>query len=77
MVMDMSAKKQAREERMQAKKEMIKEQKGDVDTEATESIPADGNEVPLAEVPTEKSKVVEAPDVSPEKTATPRKGQAS
>jgi len=77
MVMDMSAKKKGREERMQAKKDMIKEQKGEVDTEASEAIPADGADKPLEEIPTEKSKVVETPDVSPDKTATPRKGQAS
>ena len=77
MVMDMSAKKQARDERLQAKKDMINEQKGEADTDAQASIPEDQTDIPLEEVPTEKSKVLDAPDVSQAKTATPRKNQAS
>ena len=77
MVMDMSARKKAREERLQAKKDMINEQKGEADIETTESIPEDSKDAQLEKIQTEKSKVVEAPDVAQVKTATPRKGQAS
>ncbi len=77
MVVDMSAKKKAREERMEAKKEMINEQKGNVDTDATESIPEGKAEVPLEKIATKKSKVVESPEMAQEKNAAPRKGQAS
>ena len=76
MVMDMSAKKQAREERLQAKKEIISEQKGTVDTDS-ESIPGEAPDTSLEDVPTEKAKVVDSPEVAQVKSATPRKGQAS
>jgi len=67
MVVDMSAKKKAREERMEAKKEMINEQKGNVDTDATESIPEGKAEVPLEKIATKKSKVVESPEMAQER----------
>lgn len=75
LVVDMSAKTKAREERLQAKKEMIKEQKGAAEAEGVEAIP--GEDAPMEQIDTEKSKVVEAPEMAQAKTSTPRKGQAS
>jgi len=77
LVVDMTAKTKAREERLQAKKEMINEQKGTVDPEASDTTPEDSAAVPLEKVASEKSKVVEAPEMAKAKSATPRKGQAS
>jgi hypothetical protein len=76
IVVDMTAKTKAREERLEAKKEMIKEQKGSTE-EVADSIPADTNDVPLEEVATDKSKVVDAPEMAQAKRATPRKEQAA
>jgi hypothetical protein len=75
LVVDMSAKTKAREERLQAKKDMIKEQKGETEAEGVESIP--GEEAPIEEVPARKAKDTETPELAQVKTATPRKGQAS
>jgi ribosomal protein L32 len=72
MVMDMSAKKKARDERLQAKKDAIKAQSGEESDEVVQE-----NTVPTDEVSTEKTEVLEAPEMAKEKGAKPRKGQAS
>lgn len=76
LVIDMKAKTEAREARMQAKAEARKGAQTEEENEVEASIPNETADASLENVDTSKSKV-DAPDISQPKTVTPRKGQAS
>jgi large subunit ribosomal protein L32 len=71
MIVDMAAKKKARDERLQAKRETINAQKG----EEAESDPEQA--IPTEEVAEAKLMEIDAPEIAKTKKATPRKGQAA
>jgi exopolysaccharide biosynthesis protein len=83
LVIDMKAKSDARGARMQVKKDAIKANKTETETEAEvgaepQAAEAEALEAPdLDKMATPKSKEVESPELSKAKGATPRKGQAS
>lgn len=75
MVIDMSAKNEARTARMQAKKEAIKGQQSE---EATnEDLPQDDGNVRPEQVAAGKAQTLNAPEMAKQKTSTPRKDQAA